>query len=331
VGRVTETFTLDQNITAPIANLVTALGGDAVYPNANLPLSASVSAAENFRKLQNLGLSLSASGFSSPSGLNIALNNGSAANVSALMGMPTQASGSLSPNIPFNAISAYDFSLAPETLDITLNGKTETLLLNTPVTNAASLAAALSNGANATALAKLGVVATPLGLSALNNATITLANGGSNVYSAMGIVGDSVSTSMGIAVRPGDKFVIESTRNQGLLTTVSRFSEAMKAMNGSQQSKDELSKMMAKTLVNLENAITNLSSVQGEVGARQNMLTSTKSLNVDITLNSQEILSQLQDLDFAEASTRMQMQSFVLSAAQQSFIKISELSLFRYM
>lgn len=331
VGGVTETLTLDQNITAPIANLVTALGGDAAYPNANLPISASASAADNFKKLQNLGITVSAAGFSSPSGLNITVNNGSAANVNTLMGINTQGSGSLSPNIPFGAVPTFNFSAAPETVDITVNGKTETLLLTTPVTNAASLATALSNGANATALAKLGVVATPLGLTALNNATITLTNGGTNAYAALGVVGDSLSSSLGIAARPGDKFVIESTRNQGLLTTVSRFSEAMKAMNGSQSSKDELSKIMASTLVNLENAITNLSSVQGEVGARQNMLTSTKSLNVDIALNSQEVLGKLEDLDFVEASTRMQMQSFVLSAAQQSFIKISELSLFKYM
>jgi flagellar hook-associated protein 3 FlgL len=61
------------------------------------------------------------------------------------------------------------------------------------------------------------------------------------------------------------------------------------------------------------------------------MLESTKNLNSDVELNSKEVLSQLEDLDYAEASTRLQMQTFVLSAAQQSFIKISELSLFKYM
>jgi len=135
----------------------------------------------------------------------------------------------------------------------------------------------------------------------------------------------------GVIAQAGDKFVIESTGNQGLLTTVSRFSEAMKNVTNTQNSKEDLAKIVARTLVSLENAMTNIAAVQGDVGARQNLLDSSKDLNADVELNSREILSQLEDLDYAEASTRLQMQTFVLSAAQQSFIKISELSLFKYL
>lgn len=330
VGGVTETLTLDQNITAPIANLVTALGGDATYPNAN-PLSASASAADNFRKLQNLGITLTASGFSSPTGLNVTVKNGSV-ETDAVTGFLTQGTGTTSANIPFTYSGGpYNFAAAPETVDITVNGKTERLTLNTPVTDAASLAAALNNSNNSIALAKLGVIATPLGLSSINNSAITVSAGGVNVYAAMGLTGNGATSSQGILATPGDKFVIESTQNQGLLTTVSRFSEAMKGLNGTQQSKDDFAKIIAKTIASFENVITNISSVQGDVGARQNMLDSTKNLNLDLELNSKEVLSQLEDLDYAEASTRLQMQTFVLSAAQQSFMKVSELSLFKYM
>ena len=331
VGGVTETLTLDQNITAPIANLVTALGGDASYPNANLPISGSASAADNFRKLQNLGITLTASGFSSPTGLNITVKNGSA-QTDAVMGMPSQGTGTTSANVPFAYSGGpYNFAATPETVDITVNGKTERLTLNTPVTDAASLAAALNNSSNSIALAKLGVIATPLGLSSVNNSAITVSAGGNNVYAAMGLTGNGATSSQGVVAVPGDKFIIESTQNQGLLTTVSRFSEAMKAVNGTQQSKDDFAKIIAKTIASFENVITNISSAQGEVGARQNMLDSTKELNLDIELNSKEVLSQLEDLDYAEASTRLQMQTFVLSAAQQSFMRVSELSLFKYM
>lgn len=334
VGGITERLTLDQNITTnagpdSLNNLVTALGGgDKTFYD--LPINANTAAAANYKKLQNLGISVSASGFTSPSGLNISVKNASAASVDTVTGMSTQGSGSISPNIPFVA-AAYDFSLAPETVDITVNGKTETLTLSTAVTNAATLANALNNSTNALALARLGVVATPLGLSSLTNAEITLSNGGANVYSAMGIVGSGISSTQGVLEKPGDKFLIESTGKQALLTTVSRFSEAMKKVSVTQVSKDDMAKMVAKTLANLENVMTNIASVQGDVGARQNMLQSTQDLNSDIELNSKKVLSQLEDLDYAEASTRLQMQTFILSAAQQSFIKISELSLFKFM
>lgn len=328
VGGVTETLTFDQNITSS-TELVTALGGDAFYPNPN-PLGASASGADNFRKLQNLGITLNATGFSSPSGLNISIKNGSA-NIDTVTGLTNTATGVTSPNIPFPPLASYDFSLVPATVDITVNGKTETLVLSTNVTDPASLAAAVNNSTNAAALTKLGVIATPLGFSSVNNSVITLSNGSASVYATMGLTGGNLRSSQGVLAIPGDKFIIESTKNQDVLTTVSRFSEAMKGLNGTQQSKDDLAKIIAKTLVNLENVITNLSSVQGEVGARQNMLDSTKDLNADIKLNSEEVLSQLQNLDYAEASTRLQMQTFILSAAQQSFIKISDLSLFKYM
>ncbi len=130
---------------------------------------------------------------------------------------------------------------------------------------------------------------------------------------------------------PGDSFFVESTNKQGLLTSVSRFSEAMKAVKNTSASKAEFAKIVAKTLTNFGNAIVNTSTVLGEVGARQNMLDSTKDLHVDTEVYGKSVLLQLQDLDYAEASTRLQMQTMVLSAAQQSFVKISDLSLFKYL
>ena len=333
VSGITERLTLDQNITSgsgpdSLNNLVTALGGgDKTFYD--LPINSTTAAAANFKKLQNLGITLTASGFTSSTGLNITVKNGSAA-TDAVTGIGTQGTGTTSPNIPFTA-SAFNFATTPGSVDITVNGKTETLQLTTNVTDAASLAVALNNSSNSLALAKLGLVATPAGLSSINNSVITLSNGSPNVYAAMGVTGNGATSSQGVLAKPGDKFVIESTQNQSLLTTVSRFSEAMKNVDGTQEGKDALSKMIASTLANLENVMTNIVSVQGDVGARQNMLESTQDLNLDITLNSKTVLSQLEDLDYAEASTRLQMQTFVLSAAQQSFIKISELSLFKYM
>lgn len=339
VGGVTEKLVLDQNFATnsganALNDFITALGGatDKSFYS-TLPFNTSTAAA-NYKKLQNLGITLSDTGvFTSATGLNITIKNSTAASISNITGVATQGVGTTTPNIPitYPGVSVFNFSTTPETVDITVNGKTATLTLNTNVTDATSLAAALNNGTNAIELAKLGVIATPQGLSSLNNSVISLTNAGTNVLAAMGVSGSPVKSSVGVLATPGDKFVLESTGKQGLLTTVSRFSEAMKGIDSTQQSKDDFAKIVAKTLASLENVLTNISAVQGDVGARQNMLESTKNLNADIKLNSEEVLSQLEDLDYAEASTRLQMQTFVLSAAQQSFIKISELSLFKYM
>jgi len=43
---------------------------------------------------------------------------------------------------------------------------------------------------------------------------------------------------------------------------------------------------------------------------------------------SEEIRSELRDVDYAEAISNLSFQSFVLQAAQQSFAQVSQLSLF---
>lgn len=343
VGGITETLTLDQNmltssgvstVPAGLNDLISNLGGAADKSFYTTPPANTSSAAANYKKLQNLGITLSDTGvFTSPTGLNITIKNSSSVAITNITGIVTQGAGTTTANIPFSypGASTFNFSAAPETVDVSVNGKTVTLTLSTNVTDPISLAAAFNNGTNAIELAKLGVIATPQGFSSVNNSVISLSNAGTNVLAAMGVSGNPVKSSQGVLAVPGDKFIVESTGKQSLLTTVSRFSEAMKGVDTTQASKDEFAKLVSKTLASFENVLSNISSVQGDVGARQNMLESTRNLNSDIELNSKTVLSQLEDLDYAEASTRLQMQTFVLSAAQQSFIRISELNLFKYM
>jgi flagellar hook-associated protein 3 FlgL len=48
-------------------------------------------------------------------------------------------------------------------------------------------------------------------------------------------------------------------------------------------------------------------------------------------LQMRAVLSNIEDLDYAEAVTRMQKQVLALEAAQRSFAQISRLSLFEYL
>ena len=127
---------------------------------------------------------------------------------------------------------------------------------------------------------------------------------------------------------PGDKFIIESSEKQDALTTLARFSEAMSSFDGSTEGKEALGKMVATTLDNLQNIQTSISEVVSNIGARFNTLESTQALHKDSELVTKEVLSDLRDLDYAEASTRLSAQAMVLQAAQQTFIRISQLTLF---
>lgn len=233
-------------------------------------------------------------------------------------------------SLPFNFGAPVDFAANPASLTVTVGSRTQVLNLSTPVASAADLAAALSSGNNAEKLAALGLTVTAAGMVSANGDNITLSNGNADINSVTGLntIAAGVTSVDGV---PGDKFFINSTNKQGLLTTLARFSDAMRNVQNTPESKAELSDIINKTLTNLGNSVTQISEVQGEVGARQNTLESAKDLNLDTELFSKKVLSELQDVDIAEASTRLAMETLVLNAAQQSFVKVSQLTLFTYL
>jgi len=139
------------------------------------------------------------------------------------------------------------------------------------------------------------------------------------------ISGNPVSASTDYA---GDSLFVDSTTKQDILTTLSRFSDAMTTYDGTSESRDALDGAIASTLNNLTNAQTSVLEATSTIGARMNTLESTEDLHYDSDLVTRDLLSQLQDLDYAEAATRLSAQILVLEAAQSSFVTISRLSLF---
>lgn len=126
----------------------------------------------------------------------------------------------------------------------------------------------------------------------------------------------------------GDKFHIESTETQSILTTVSRLIDGMETLTLSADDQETYEQLIADTLNNLGNAQTSVLEIRSEIGARLNTLESTQALHEEVGVISSELLSNLQDLDYAEAVSQLSFESFVLEAAQQSYARISGLSLF---
>ena len=86
--------------------------------------------------------------------------------------------------------------------------------------------------------------------------------------------------------------------------------------------------LVASSLTNLDNAQESILRGQTEVGGRLNSLDSTRQFLEDSDLYTKQIRSELRDVDYAEAISNLTHQSFVLQAAQQSFARVSQLSLF---
>jgi flagellar hook-associated protein 3 FlgL len=67
------------------------------------------------------------------------------------------------------------------------------------------------------------------------------------------------------------------------------------------------------------------------IGSRMAELESLDSVNQDLTLQYQQTLSNLQDLDYAKTISDMTRKQTDLEAAQKSFMQTSQLSLFNYL
>ena len=71
--------------------------------------------------------------------------------------------------------------------------------------------------------------------------------------------------------------------------------------------------------------------VRSEIGARLSSLDAAESAREDQKVELNRMKSELEDLDYAEAITRMNQQLVGLQAAQASYMRIAQLSLFNYL
>lgn len=88
---------------------------------------------------------------------------------------------------------------------------------------------------------------------------------------------------------------------------------------------------LASTLQKLDQGLERFSGVQAKVGSRLKALEDQGYTNSDFTVQLQQTISNIGDLDYADAATRLSRETLVLQAAQQSFLRIQNLSLFNYM
>ncbi len=128
----------------------------------------------------------------------------------------------------------------------------------------------------------------------------------------------------------GDTFVVKSSSREPLLTTVEKLMTGLRTLTDKPEDRTKLEDLLDKSMANLSNSETRVMEVRSRVGHRLNTLDSTKTLHEEISVSSEKLLSEIQDLDYTQAITKLNLQTVILQAAQQSFTKISGLSLFNF-
>jgi flagellar hook-associated protein 3 FlgL len=125
-----------------------------------------------------------------------------------------------------------------------------------------------------------------------------------------------------------DTFTISRSRTEDLFTTLSNM---IATMSDQSLNDGQFHSAMAATLQQLERASSHILQVRAEVGARLSSLEGAEAAREDRILELTRMKSELEDLDYADALTRMNQKLIGLQAAQASYMQISQLSLFNYL
>ncbi len=143
------------------------------------------------------------------------------------------------------------------------------------------------------------------------------------------VVAGVEATITGTTAGSGDVFTLKINEKQSVFGTIENLVAGLDSIDkGTPEGQAKYNDLVAQSLVNLDNAQESIILKQTELGGRMNAVESTKSFLADSSVYTNEIRSQLQDVDYAEAISNLSFQSFVLQAAQQSFAQVSQLSLF---
>lgn len=123
---------------------------------------------------------------------------------------------------------------------------------------------------------------------------------------------------------PGAKIfgVDDTTGESSVFTAIATFIDGLKNPGG-------IAATVSDAIDDMDAALENILTIRASVGSRMVELESLESISGAYSLQYAQTLSRLQDLDYAEAYSRLAQQKTVLEAAQQSFIAVTGLSLFK--
>lgn len=129
----------------------------------------------------------------------------------------------------------------------------------------------------------------------------------------------------------GDSFSINRSRSEDIFTTLNDLATALESGPVTEAERARFHTHMATALQQIDQANNHMLTVRADVGTRLSSLDNAASAREDQQVELKRMTSELRDLDYAEAITRMNQQLVGLQAAQASYSRISQLSLFDYL
>lgn len=142
---------------------------------------------------------------------------------------------------------------------------------------------------------------------------------------------NGVHTSIKGEPEDGDVFVVRPSQHQDIFTTMQNLIRALKSKTPEANDKIGFHNAMNRSLSDLNRSLDNILEMRGNIGARLNALDAQETINDAYRIQIREILSNVEDLDFAEAVSRLNLELTGLEASQKAFTRVQDISLFNFL
>jgi flagellar hook-associated protein 3 FlgL len=180
-------------------------------------------------------------------------------------------------------------------------------------------------------------IADDYGLSFLTPGSYEIRDGASNLVASGSYTSGAAIEFRGVRLAvsgapvAGDRFSIAPAERGDVFAIVDRAITALESFSASPADRAKLATAVGSTLAEIDRSIDGLLAVRAGVGARLSALETAGDARAALALDLQSAASELRDVDYAEAVTRLNQQFAGLQAAQAAYTKIGQLSLFDYL
>ncbi|WP_019590346.1 MULTISPECIES: flagellar hook-associated protein FlgL [unclassified Thioalkalivibrio] len=128
----------------------------------------------------------------------------------------------------------------------------------------------------------------------------------------------------------GDEVLSRPAGNKDIFSTLDDIIAALEDGTGTRENRANLATATNTALADMDAALENFNEVRADLGSRLKTMDDQTELNEDRLLDLETAVSEIRDLDYAEAISRFNQQQVALQAAQQTYSETSRLSLFDF-
>ncbi len=141
---------------------------------------------------------------------------------------------------------------------------------------------------------------------------------------------DGIQVSVKGAPNDADTFTITPSSEQDIFSTINNLISAFETPVSNDNGQAKLGNAVNRALTDLDQTLASVLNTRADVGARLNAIDDQNNISENFLLQVDESISTLNDLDYAEAISRLNLQLVGLEASQKAFTRVQNLSLFNY-